>query len=244
VTPAEEEIPVEIVQEQPPPPPSPPPAPEPSPEPKSQPQEIEKPAVDAPRAGKSDHDDETVAEKPKPAEAPPPPAETPPPTPEPSAPPPAPEPEAPKAAEAELPEPVKAEPTNTPAPTPTLAKPIAEALAKAMAPPPDVDFGGEAINSPVTGGNAKSTYLTKLYGLIVPQLHVPAIAHAFGRKLTGSVSFSVDGRGRLRQRYVSEGSGSMELDEAAMQAVAAAARSFPAPPHGAPVGMTFTYTVN
>ena len=97
--------------------------------------------------------------------------------------------------------------------------------------------------SPVTGGNAKSTYLTTIYGLIVPRLHVPAVAHAYGRKLSGAVSFSVDGRGRLRQRFVSAGSGSVELDEAAMQAVAEASHSFPPPPHGAPVGMTFTYTV-
>jgi outer membrane biosynthesis protein TonB len=36
----------------------------------------------------------------------------------------------------------------------------------------------------------------------------------------------------------------MELDEAAMQAVGEASRTFPPPPRGAPIGMTFTYTVN
>ena len=46
------------------------------------------------------------------------------------------------------------------------------------------------------------------------------------------------------QRFVAEPSGSMELDEAAMQAVAAAAKSFPAPPKNAPIGMKFTYSVN
>jgi TonB family protein len=231
-----QEIPIEIVTE-PSPPPSPPPT---SPPPELKSEEFEKPATDAPRAGKSDHDDDAVAEKEKPAAAPPPPApETPTPEPSPAE---APAPEAPKAAEAELPAPVKSEAPQKPAPakSPT----VAEVLAKAMEPPPDLEFGGQAIDSPITGGNAKSTYLTKLYGLIVPRLRVPAVAHAYGRKLTGAVSFSVDGRGRLRQRFVSSGSGSMELDEAAMQAVGEASRTFPPPPRGAPIGMTFTYTVN
>jgi len=234
-TPAQE-IPIEIVTEPPPPPPPPPE----SPAPQLKSEELEKPATDAPRAGKSDHDDDAVAEKEKPAAAPPPPAPAEP-SPEPS-PAEAPAPEAPKAAEAELPAPVKTEAPQKPAPakSPT----VAEVLAKAMEPPPDVEFGGQAIDSPVTGGNAKSTYLTKLYGLIVPRLRVPAVAHAYGRRLTGAVSFSVDGRGRLRQRFVSSGSGSMELDEAAMQAVGEASRAFPPPPRGAPIGMTFTYTVN
>jgi TonB family protein len=234
--PPAQEIPIEIVTE-PPPPPPPPPA---SPPPELKSEEFEKPATDAPRAGKSDHDDDAVAEKEKPAAAPPPPAPAEP-SPEPS-PAEAPAPEAPKAAEAELPAPVKTETPQKPAPakSPT----VAEVLAKAMEPPPDVEYGGQAIDSPVTGGNAKSTYLTKLYGLIVPRLRVPAVAHAYGRRLTGAVSFSVDGRGRLRQRFVSSGSGSMELDEAAMQAVGEASRTFPPPPRGAPIGMTFTYTVN
>jgi protein TonB len=233
--PAEQEIPVEIVVEPPPPPP-----PSPSPEPQTKSEELEKPATDAPREGKSDHDDDAVAEKEKPTPPPPPPIATP--SPEETQPAQAPAPEAPKEAEAELPAPVKAEPTPTPAPAKSPS--IADVLAKALAPPPDVEFGGQAMKSPVTGGNAKATYLTTLYGLIVPRLRVPAIAHAYGRRLTGAIGFSVDSRGRLVQRFVVEGSGSMELDEAAMQAVAAAARSFPPPPRGAPMGMKFTYSTD
>ena len=60
----------------------------------------------------------------------------------------------------------------------------------------------------------------------------------------GKIGFVVDGRGRLTQRFVQEGSGSLELDEAAMRAVAAAAtHPFPPPPHGRPLGIVFTYTV-
>ncbi len=244
VTPQATEIPVEIVTEPTPPPPAPPP----------QSQEYIKPATDAPREGKSDHDDENVAEKKKPAKAPPPPA-PPSPSPEPSkaaAPAPAPAPELPQAAEAEAPPPLKAE--ATPSPSPVEAKPtgspapskpsVAAALPKTFDSVPDVDFGGEAIKSPVTGGNAKSTYLSTLYGLIVPRLRVPAVAHLYGRRLSGAIGLMVDGHGRLLQRFVVEGSGSLELDEAAMQAVAAASRQFPPPPHGAPIGMKFTYSVN
>jgi TonB family protein len=99
------------------------------------------------------------------------------------------------------------------------------------------------MRSLVTGGSARSNYMSQLYGLIVPRLRVPAMAHAYGRRLIGKIGFNVDGRGRLTQRFVEEPSGSLELDEAAMQAVAAAARAFPPPPHKQPLGITFTYTV-
>jgi periplasmic protein TonB len=232
--PAPEPIPVEIVVE--PPPPPPPPPPEASPQPQPQAQEYEKPATDAPREGKSDHDDDTVAEKPKPAAAPPPPAPSP--SPETVKPAETPAPELAKTDEAEAPPPAKEQPPAPPKPS------VLAALPKTFDDVPDVDFGGEAMKSPVTGGNAKSTYISVLYGLVVPRLRVPAVAHAYGRRLTGVVAFMVDGRGRLTQRFVAERSGSMELDEAAMQAVAAAAHAFPPPPHGAPIGMKFTYTVN
>ncbi|MDE3177537.1 MAG: energy transducer TonB, partial [Pseudomonadota bacterium] len=121
---------------------------------------------------------------------------------------------------------------------------VLAALPKSYEDVPDVDFGGEAMKSPVTGGAAKATYFSMLYGLVVPRMHVPAIAHAYGRRLKGVVAFVVDGRGRLTQRFVVESSGSLELDEAAMRAVAEASHSFPPPPHKAPIGMRFTYTVN
>jgi protein TonB len=229
-----QEIPVEIVTEPPPPPPPPP-----APELQSQ-QEYEKPATDAPREGKSDHDDEHVAEKEKPAKAEPPPPQ-PTPSPEASTPAEAAAPELPQAAEAEAPPPVKAEPTATPAPAPKPS--VLAALPKTFENVPDVDFGGVAIKSPVTGGNAKSTYLSILYGLIVPKLHVPSLAHLYGRRLTGAIGLQVDGRGRLTARFVVEGSGSPELDEAAMKAVAEASREFPPPPRHAPMGMKFTYSV-
>jgi TonB family protein len=250
-TPQAIEIPVEIVPE-----PSPTPTPTSTPPPPVQNQEYEKPATDAPRAGKSDHDDETVAEKEKPAAAPPPPAPSP--SPSPTTPPaaaaPAPAPELPKTAEAEAPPPVEATPPPTPAPSPVEAKPapspapatrpeVLAALPKTFASVPDVDFGGAAMRSPVTGGHSRATYLSMLYGLITPRMRTPRIARTFGRRLTGVVAFEIDGRGRLVQRFVVQPSGSMELDEAAMRAVGEASRQFPPPPRGAPVGVRYTYTV-
>lgn len=233
--PQEQEIPIEVVIE---PPPPPPPPPQPNPQPSQQ--EYEKPATDAPREGKSDHDDEHVAEKPKPAKAePPPPAPSP--SPEASKPAQTAAPELPKTAEAEAPT-AAPSPDPIPAPPPRVS-PLAS-LPKVFEGVPDVDFGGEAIKSPVTGGDAKSTYLSTLYGLIVPRLHVPAVAHAYGRRLTGAIGLQVDGKGRLLARFVVEGSGSLELDEAAMRAVAEASHQFPPPPKHAPMGMKFTYSVD
>jgi protein TonB len=237
VTPLPEvvEIPVEMIPE---PPPEPPPPPQPQPSP--QVQEMEKPATDAPREGKSDHDDAHVAEKEKPAAAPPPPP-APTASPEPSPPAQAAAPDLPRMAEPDAPEPVKTEtPKEAAPPKPS----VLAALPKTFEDVPQVDFGGAAIRSPVTGGAAKSTYLSQLYGLIVPRLHVPALARAYGRPLVGAIAFSVDGRGRLAMRFVAEPSGSMEFDEAAMQAVAAASKSFPPPPKNEPIGMKFTYSVN
>ena len=133
------------------------------PAPETKPQEVEKPATDAPREGKSDRDDEHVAEKEKPAAAPPPPP-APTPSTEPSPPAEAAAPELPKAPEPDAPEPVK---TETPKPAAPPKPSVMAALPKTFEDVPDVEFGGAAIRSPVTGGNAKSTYLSQLYGMIV-----------------------------------------------------------------------------
>ena len=231
--PQETEIPVEIVVEPPPPPPPPPAARE------ADRSEYVKPADDAPREGKADHDDAQVADKAKPAAAPPPPAVTPSPEASKAAEPP-PAPEAPKAAQAELPAPSDTATTEAPEKAPS----VVAALPQTFDSVPDLDFGGEAMKSPVTGGKARSYYTSQLYGLIYARLHVPALAHAYGRTLTGSVNFSMDSRGRLTQRYVALASGSLELDEAVMQAVGAASQFFPKPPHGSPMGMTFSYSLN
>jgi protein TonB len=228
------ETPVEIVVEPPPPPPPPPP---PEPEAKPQPPPDLTPGIDAPREGKSDHEDAEVGEKEKPA-APPPPPE---PSPSPEATTPAaeaPAPELPKAEEAETPEPLK---TEAPAPAAPAKPTVAEVLAKAFADAPEIDLGGVAMKAPVSGGRAKATYLSILYGLTKAQERIPPVARTYGRKLTGVINVSIDGNGRMLTRYISQSSGSPELDEAEMQAIANASRKFPPPPGRVPIDLSYTF---
>ncbi|HLW90308.1 MAG TPA: TonB family protein [Roseiarcus sp.] len=107
---------------------------------------------------------------------------------------------------------------------------------------PDVDFEALAQASTVAGGQARTTYLSTLYGMIVPLMHLPPRRHV-GAKLEGTITFAVDGKGNLIQRRIAHSSGSHELDLAAFNAVGEAA-PFPRPPRGAPMGMRFTYGYN
>ncbi|HEY1942867.1 MAG TPA: TonB family protein [Roseiarcus sp.] len=101
---------------------------------------------------------------------------------------------------------------------------------------PDVDFGSAAEQTAIAGGKAKKTYLTLLYGMIMAHVHYAASGHA----REGEIVFIVDGKGNLLQRQIARPSGSMELDAAALGAVAEAA-PFPAPPTGSAVRLRFTY---
>jgi protein TonB len=236
--PEQEEIPIEIVVE-PTPEPTPTPTPTPSPEPpKMAPPDDEKPAYDAPRAGNNDkRDDDNSADPNKPSAAPPPPAEVVPP-PQPLPPVAVQAPPLPTAPDAEAPQMAKAEPApppDNPAPTPA---PVTKAPMFASV--PDVDFGGAALRAPIAGGNARATYLSILFGMITRRMHVPAAARTYSGKLEGIVVFSVDGQGRLVERWVRQSSGSPELDSAAMEAIAAAA-PFPPPPRGGTASISFLY---
>jgi len=224
------ETPVEIVVE-----PPPTPTPEPTPEAKPQPQEDLTPGIDAPREGKGDHDDEQVGEKEKPAAPPPPPAPTP--SPEATAPAAeAPSPELPKAQEAEAPPPLK---TETPEPAAPAQLTVAEVLSKALA--EQIDFGGVAMKAPISGGQARATYLSILYGLTRAHERIPAAARTYGSPLVGIIAVTIGGNGRLLTRHIAASSGSPELDEAEMQAVAEASRNFPPPPGHRQIDASYTY---
>jgi TonB family protein len=230
------EIPVEIVVE-PPPPPPPPPTPEPTPTPEAQPQSDLTPGREAPKEGKTEHDDAQSGEKEKPAAPPPPPA----PTPSPEATTPAaeaPAPELPKTEEAEAPPPLKAE---TPQPAAPSKPTVADVLAKALS--QEIDLGGAAMKAPISGGQGKATYLNILYGLTKAHERIPAAVYTYSGKLVGVINVSIDGNGRLLTRYIAVSSGSPELDEAEMQAVAEASRKFPPPPGRAGISLSYTYGV-
>ncbi|MGD9542643.1 MAG: TonB family protein [Methylocystis sp.] len=119
------------------------------------------------------------------------------------------------------------------------ANSIADQLA-ALAPIPDYKLAAPRKFSPVGGGRAKTTYLTILYGMIMPHMRIPPRvrgSRAIGR---GAVVFYIDERGNLTHQAVQQPSGAPDLDAAALAAVRRAA-PFPPPPRGLPHSMLFSY---
>jgi len=246
--PPEQEIPVEIVVEPPPPPPPPAAPQEKPPESKPTPPPDLTPATDAPRSGDAekdtgDQEKEAKAAPPATAPTPEPTPDTPPgaeaqdkaptqqatttPEPQPTAPPAPPLPIAESDTPPPAPQVANLEPPAPGKPTAPAARPAPAILFPSV---PDIDFGGAAMKSPISGGHAKATYLTMVYGKIKPHFHVPAGAAAVIGRSFGVVVFSVDSHGNLVSRWIAEESGSHELDRAAFDAVGAAA---PFPPPGA-----------
>jgi protein TonB len=105
---------------------------------------------------------------------------------------------------------------------------------------PGIELGSAAGPAPVTGGKAKTTYLSILYGMVIAHLHAPADIREGPPKARGAIVFTVDGTGNLVQRQIAQASGSRELDSAALGAIAEAA-PFPPPPLGMPMRLKFTY---
>jgi protein TonB len=252
------EIPIEIVAEPPPPPPETP-APAPTPPPAPPPAPEEAPATDAPK----DSTDKTATDG---AGA----VSKTPPAPPPVKPPgqkaaqpgdPGPKPDAANPGKEASPDPVKDKTVSEPDPNGE-AKPAApeppQAKAELETPPekpsaspgapkplfdsvPDIDFEAAAKAAIVGGGNARATYFSILYGLIVPKVHRPAGARLkSNRSSHGAIVFSVDGRGNLTERFIAQSCGWPELDAAAFEAIGRAA-PFPPPPRGMPISVRFSY---
>ncbi len=252
-SPPQEETPVEVVME---PPPDAPPVPKPEqsqPPPQQQARLDETIATDAPRSGKDEIDERNAPDRAmkapvrapptargpapqKPAPAPPMPEDA-----RPSL-----EPETDDApvdarpdAEVIRPANMKHDKPQPPTPKAGSEKSIGEQLA-AMEFLPDVQFGAASKKSPVGGGNAKSTYLSILYGMIVAHMNNPPGVQAGLVAPSGEIAFLVDGSGRVIQRQVVRSSGFPTLDLAAMNAIAVAS-PFPKPPGGYPIGLTFVF---
>jgi TonB family protein len=254
---AVQEIPVEVVVEQPPPKPKPPEdKPKPPPEP-----EVEKPAYDAPAAATKENvnreaPDKTTEAKATP-EAPPPPnpgappkAESRAPTPEPA--------EQPKeqttppahdlkpSPEGELPADMNPKAEDSPAQGAAPAAPPAPANAPVGAPLPTIDelpqykFAREVEHSPIANGSAESRYLTIVYGMIKAHLPESRALHLDLANKHGMVDFYVDEGGNLVGRKLVTSSGSPNLDMAVMTAIAAAA-PYPAPPHWQPIYLSYNF---
>ena len=251
-----QEIPVEVVVEQPPPKPKPP---ENKPKPPPKPFE-EKPAFDAPAPETKENVNRDSPDKKTEA-----PAAQSPPTQTPGAPPksetqaqsPAPSDEkkaetAPPAhdlapsPEGELPADVKPQPKNENAQTAARTAPAPPAKAPAGEPLPTIEdlpqyqFAHEAEHSPVAGGNAETRYLTIVYGMIKAHLRETPEMHLDSANRRGVVDFYVDEGGNLVGRKLISSSGSPNLDMAVMAAIAAAG-PYPAPPNWSPLYLTYNF---
>jgi TonB family protein len=252
-----QEIPVEVVIEQPPPKPPPP---QEKPKPPPQP-EVEKPAYDAPAAATKEDlnreaPDKTTEAKAAP-EAPPPPVPGAPPKAESKAPTPEPA-EQPKAEtappahelapspEGELPADATPRHEESPAEAAAPAAPPAPAKAPAGTPIPTIEdlpqykFARSVAHSPIAGGSAESRYLTIIYGMIKAHLHEGPALHLDSANRHGMVDFYLDEAGNLVGRKLVTSSGSPNLDMAVMTAIAAAA-PYPAPPNWTPIYLSYNF---
>jgi protein TonB len=258
----EQEIPVEVVVEPPPEElPEPPKPKQPPPKPQVQQEEYEKPAFDAPRAQNQETVERETPDKETAAPNVAPPKEQVAPeatqqkeanhaqeaAPEPSK---SKEKQADDIPDAEIVEPAEPAPQTPQENNPSQAETkvpenqtqthtIAEQIA-ALAPLPDFKLGSTAKHSPVSGGNAKTTYLSILYGMIVPRMRIPRSVRALHFASDGVVAFYIDERGNLTHQAVVRGSGVPDLDAAAIRAVRQAA-PFPTPPLGHPRSILFHY---
>ena len=253
---AVQEIPVEVVIEQPPPKPKPAEAkPKPPPEP-----DLEKPAYDAPAPETKEMVNRELPDKTTQApaaQAPPPPTPGAPPKSETQAPAPAPADEqkaenAPPAhdltptPEGELPADVNPRPKNDAAeaaapaaPAPPAKAPVGEAL-PTIEDLPQYKFAREVEHSPIAGGNAESRYLTIVYGMIKAHLRETPELRVDSANKRGAVDFYVDEGGNLVGRKLISSSGSPNLDMAVMAAIAEAA-PYPAPPSWRPLYLTYNF---
>ncbi len=262
LAPDEQEIPVEVIVE-----PPPPKEPEPAP-PKAEKKQAEqtpfdeKPATDAPRAPneekvKRDSEDKVTHApeanpEPKPAD------KTPPGEPAPTA-------EktsdyknveasAPKlkddrpdgeplnAAEEQHPDKPEQTKAEKAAPKPEKQQTAAQQPTTAFAATPDYSFAPASTYTPIAGGNAASTYLSIVYGMVTSHMHKPNVAA--GRAHTmGEIAFDVDFGGSLIGARILKSSGSRELDTAALAAIRASA-PFPMPPTGNGLSLRLHYNGN
>ena len=120
------------------------------------------------------------------------------------------------------------------------AKSLADQLTNPE-PVPYYQFSGGAKAAPVTGGTANTTYLSTLWGLIVPGMRVPERIKENHLRGDGVLVFNVDIKGNLTRIGIHQSSGLADLDAEALAAVRRAA-PFPPPPRGLTYSISFSFT--
>jgi TonB family protein len=240
---AQQEIPVEVVVEQPTPKPD---KTEDKPKPPPEPED-EKPAYDAPAAATQEEvnreSPDKVTQAPAAAAAPPPTPGSPLKTDAQSAPPPhdlKPMPEGDQPADLNpTPDENVADAAEPAAPAPPAKAPVGAPL-PTIETLPQYKFARAVRDSPIATGNADSRYFTIIYGMIRSHLREPSGFGAPVPNKQGAVIFGVDESGNLIGRKMVTSSGSPNLDMAVMAAIAEAA-PYPAPPNWQPRTMRLTY---
>jgi protein TonB len=120
------------------------------------------------------------------------------------------------------------------------AKSLADQLTNPE-PVPYYQFSGAAKAAPVTGGTANTTYLSTLWGLIVPTMRIPERIKENHLRGDGILVFNVDIKGNLTGIGIQHSSGFADLDAEALAAVRRAA-PFPPPPRGLTYSISFSFT--
>jgi protein TonB len=120
------------------------------------------------------------------------------------------------------------------------AKSLADQLTNPE-PVPYYQFSGAAKAAPVTGGTANTTYLSTLWGLIVPSMRIPERIKENHLRGDGVLVFNVDIKGNLTRMGIQQSSGLADLDAEALAAVRRAA-PFPPPPRGLTYSISFAFT--
>ncbi len=106
-------------------------------------------------------------------------------------------------------------------------------------PVPDFHFDGDAA-SRVGGGAETTRYTSVILGLLKRHLRMTASVQAEYDRVEGEITFGVDSHGDLLQPSLKRPSGSNSVDAAVLEAVREAA-PFPPSPIGMPIGLTWVY---
>ncbi len=144
-----------------------------------------------------------------------------------------------EAAELHRPDTLEQTKTEQAAPQPETQQKTTQASFSAFTPMPDYSFAPASRQAPIASGKAASTYLSVVYGMVMARIHLPEVA-ARRAQTMGKITFSVDLAGSLLRERVVKSSGSPELDSAAMAAIHAAA-PFPPPPTGTELSLILHY---
>jgi TonB family protein len=105
---------------------------------------------------------------------------------------------------------------------------------------PQYKFARAVHDSPVSGGNADSLYLTDIFRLIKSHLRESPELHTERANRHGIIDFYVDQGGNLVGRKLVSSSGSPNLDTAVMTAIAEAA-PFPTPPNRHTISLNYNF---